>query len=81
VARSFGGNCLWQDCVPKKALYTAAQTRREAGEAARMGFAGGPPELDRNRLMAWKGEMQHAYAGDQEVILTRVEMVTPADRA
>ena len=65
----FGGNCLWHGCVPKKALYTAAQTRREAGEAARMGFAGGPPDLDWTRLMAWKGEMQRAYAGDQEGIL------------
>jgi glutathione reductase (NADPH) len=65
----FGGNCLWHGCVPKKALYTAARTRRQAGEAARMGFAGGPPELDWTRLMAWKGEMQRAYAGDQEGIL------------
>lgn len=65
----FGGNCLWHGCVPKKALYTAAQTRREAGEAARMGFADGPPDLDWTRLMAWKGEMQRAYAGDQEGIL------------
>ena len=65
----FGGNCLWNGCVPKKALYTAAQTRREAGEAARMGFAGGPAELDWTRLMAWKSEMQRAYAGDQEGIL------------
>jgi glutathione reductase (NADPH) len=66
----FGGTCLWHGCVPKKALYTAAQTRREAAEAARMGFAGGPPDLDWARLMAWKGEMQRAYAGDQEGILT-----------
>lgn len=65
----FGGNCVWHGCVPKKALYTAAQTRREADEAARMGFAGGPPDLDWTRLMAWKGEMQRAYAGDQEGIL------------
>jgi len=65
----FGGNCVWHGCVPKKALYTAAQTRREAGEAARMGFAGGPPELDWDRLMAWKGDVQRAYAGDQEGIL------------
>jgi len=65
----FGGNCLWHGCVPKKALYTAAQTRRQAGEAARMGFAGGPPDLDWTRLMAWKGEMQRAYAGDPEGIL------------
>lgn len=65
----FGGNCLWRGCVPKKALYTAAQTRLGAGEAARMGFAGGPPDVDWARLMAWKGEMQRAYAGDQEGIL------------
>ena len=65
----FGGNCVWHGCVPKKALYTAAQTRREAGEATRMGFAGGAPDLDWTRLMAWKGEMQRAYAGDQEGIL------------
>ncbi len=65
----FGGSCLWHGCVPKKALYTAAQTRREAAEAARMGFASGPPDLDWDRLMAWKGEMQRAYAGDQEGIL------------
>jgi glutathione reductase (NADPH) len=65
----FGGTCLWHGCVPKKALYTAAQTRLEAGEAARMGFAGGRPDLDWTRLMTWTGEMQRAYAGDQEGIL------------
>ncbi len=62
----FGGTCLWRGCVPKKALYTAAQTRREAAEAARMGFAPGPPAIDWSRLMAWRLEMQQAYAGDQE---------------
>ena len=40
-----GGTCLWRGCVPKKALYTAAQTCREAAEAARMGFAPGPPDI------------------------------------
>ncbi len=65
----FGGTCVWRGCVPKKALYTAAEARREAVEAARMGFRGGPPDLDWPRLMAWKTEMQRAYAGDQEGIL------------
>jgi glutathione reductase (NADPH) len=60
-----GGTCVWRGCVPKKALYTAAQTRREAMEAARMGFAPGPPGLDWTRLMAWRQEVQQAYAGDQ----------------
>jgi glutathione reductase (NADPH) len=61
-----GGTCVWHGCVPKKALYTAAQARREAAEAVRMGFASGPPDLDWTRLMAWRRKMQEAYAGDQE---------------
>ena len=83
-----GGTCLWHGCVPKKALYTAAQTCREAAEAARMGFAPGPPLLDWSRLMAWRLEMQRAYAGDQEGALTslgaevihgRARFVSPAE--
>jgi glutathione reductase (NADPH) len=70
-----GGTCVWRGCVPKKALYSAAQIRREAGEAGRMGFAGlaqiarDPLSLNWARLMAWKGEVQRTYAGDQEGIL------------
>ena len=78
----FGGTCLWHGCVPKKALYTAAQTRREAADAARMGFIRTPPELDWPKLMAWKGDVQRAYAGDQEGILTGLgaELVRGAAR-
>ena len=67
---ALGGNCVWHGCVPKKALYTAAQTRLAATEAARMGFSPGPPDLDWARLMAWRQEVQQTYAGDQEGILT-----------
>ncbi len=84
----FGGTCLWHGCVPKKALYTAAQTLREAGEAVRMGFTGlamvarDPGVLDWTRLMVWKSEMQHTYAGDQEGLLADlgVELVHGAAR-
>jgi glutathione reductase (NADPH) len=68
-AERIGGNCLWHGCVPKKALYVAAQTRLEARAAARMGFSGGAPDVDWTRLMTWRLEAQNAYAGDQEGIL------------
>lgn len=69
-----GGTCLWHGCVPKKALYTAAHHHREAVGAARMGFAPGPPDLDWSRLMAWRLEVQKAYAGDQEGMLKRLDV-------
>jgi glutathione reductase (NADPH) len=65
-AERIGGNCLWHGCVPKKALYVAAQTRLEAQRAARMGFSHAAPGVDWTRLMAWRLEAQNAYAGDQE---------------
>jgi glutathione reductase (NADPH) len=73
-AGKFGGTCLWRGCVPKKALYTAADLHQEL---VRRGWLGlelrehppGDCVVDWPRLQAWQREVMAAYAGDQEGVL------------
>lgn len=49
-----GGVCLYDGCIPSKALLHAAQLLHDAGEAEAMGLTFGPPRIDLDRLRAWK---------------------------
>ncbi len=49
-----GGVCLYDGCIPSKALLHAAQLLHDAGEAETMGLTFGPPRIDLDRLRAWK---------------------------
>jgi dihydrolipoamide dehydrogenase len=52
-----GGVCLLRGCIPSKALLHAARVIAEAREAERFGVRFGGPEVDLERLRAWKGEV------------------------
>jgi dihydrolipoamide dehydrogenase len=52
-----GGVCLNVGCIPSKALLHAAKVIEEAAEMAACGIAFGPPQIDRNRLRAWKNKV------------------------
>jgi dihydrolipoamide dehydrogenase len=54
-----GGVCLWEGCIPSKALLHAAQVIHDAREAAHIGLTFGDPQVDLDRLREWK---------DQEVV-------------
>jgi len=49
-----GGVCLWEGCIPSKALLHAAQVLTDAREAAHIGLNFGEPEVDLDRLREWK---------------------------
>jgi dihydrolipoamide dehydrogenase len=52
-----GGVCLLRGCIPSKALLHAARVISDARDAQRFGVRFGPPEIDLERLRAWKGEV------------------------
>ena len=49
-----GGVCLWEGCIPSKALLHAAQVITDAREAQHIGLAFGAPTIDLDRLREWK---------------------------
>ena len=49
-----GGVCLYDGCIPSKALLHAAELLHDASEAGAMGLTFGPPRIDLDRLRAWK---------------------------
>jgi dihydrolipoamide dehydrogenase len=50
-----GGVCLYEGCIPSKALLHAARVINEAGEAGEMGITFSKPKVDIEKLRAWKG--------------------------
>ncbi len=52
-----GGVCLHRGCIPSKALLHVAKLLNEAEEAADIGVRFAPPEVDVNRVRAWKDEV------------------------
>jgi dihydrolipoamide dehydrogenase len=49
-----GGVCLYDGCIPSKALLHAAELVHDASEAAAMGLTFGEPSIDLDRLRTWK---------------------------
>jgi dihydrolipoamide dehydrogenase len=49
-----GGVCLNVGCIPSKALLHAAKVIEDAADMAGAGIVFGPPQIDRDRLRAWK---------------------------
>lgn len=49
-----GGVCLFEGCIPSKALLHAAELIREARHAADWGLSFGEPSIDLDKLRAWK---------------------------
>jgi dihydrolipoamide dehydrogenase len=49
-----GGVCLYRGCIPSKALLHAASIMQQAREATDLGITFAEPELDIDKLRAWK---------------------------
>jgi dihydrolipoamide dehydrogenase len=52
-----GGVCLNVGCIPSKALLHAAKVIEDAADMGGAGIVFGPPEIDRDRLRAWKNRV------------------------
>ena len=52
-----GGVCLNVGCIPSKALLHAAKVIEDAEDMAASGIVFGPPQIDRDRLRAWKNRV------------------------
>jgi len=64
-----GGTCVWNGCMPKKALYNSAQVYRDVVRAEEFGVLASGVEVDWPSVLAWKWHVQETYAGDQEGIM------------
>src|SRR5579871_1565694 len=49
-----GGVCLNRGCIPSKALLNAAHSISGARESAHRGITFGPPQIELEKLRAWK---------------------------
>ncbi len=52
-----GGVCLNVGCIPSKALLHAAKVIEDAADMAACGVVFAPPQIDLERLRAWKGRV------------------------
>ena len=52
-----GGVCLNVGCIPSKALLHAAKVIEDAADMAACGITFDPPQIDRDRLRAWKNRV------------------------
>ncbi|MBN2405643.1 MAG: NAD(P)/FAD-dependent oxidoreductase [Coriobacteriia bacterium] len=64
-----GGTCLWNGCMPKKALYNSAMAYQDVKRAEEFGVLARGVELDWPSVLAWKWHSQETYAGDQEGVM------------
>ena len=62
-AENPGGVCLYRGCIPSKALLHVAKLLNETKEAARWGVSFPEPEIDLDRLRAWKEEVVQKLTG------------------
>jgi dihydrolipoamide dehydrogenase len=60
---SLGGVCLNVGCIPSKALLHAAKVIEEAHEMGAHGIAFGKPEIDLDKLRAWKQSVVKRLTG------------------
>lgn len=58
-----GGVCLYEGCIPSKALLHVAKLLREARHASEWGINFGEPEIDINALRAWKDSVVQKMTG------------------
>ncbi|TAK77128.1 MAG: dihydrolipoyl dehydrogenase [Dehalococcoidia bacterium] len=58
-----GGVCLYEGCIPSKALLHAASVVTEAREAEGIGLVFGSPALDLDRLRTWKDGVVRGLTG------------------
>ena len=56
-AENPGGVCLHRGCIPSKALLHVAKLVNETAESVAIGVKFAPPEIDVDRVRAWKDEV------------------------
>src|SRR5271157_2246947 len=61
--KRLGGTCLLRGCIPSKALLHAANTISEAKESAHRGITFGAPQIDLEKLRAWKNGIVDKLSG------------------
>src|SRR5271154_77320 len=55
--KRLGGVCLIRGCIPSKALLHASQMIQEARESAHRGITFGSPQIELDKLRAWKNSI------------------------
>ena len=58
-----GGVCLYRGCIPSKTLLHAAHLIQEARRAERWGISFGKPDIDIEKLRAWKSQVVDQLTG------------------
>ncbi len=58
-----GGVCLYRGCIPSKALLHLVKLRQEALEATDWGMTFGEPEMDIDKIRAWKNKVVDKLTG------------------
>jgi dihydrolipoamide dehydrogenase len=58
-----GGVCLYRGCIPSKALLHVARLLRETEDAKQMGVTFGKPEVDIDKMRAWKDDVVTRLTG------------------
>jgi dihydrolipoamide dehydrogenase len=61
--KKLGGVCLNRGCIPSKALLHAAHMISEAKESAHRGITFGPPQIELDKLRAWKNSIVDKLSG------------------
>ena len=61
--KKLGGVCLNRGCIPSKALLYATRMISEARESAHRGITFGPPQIELDKLRAWKNSIVDKLAG------------------
>jgi dihydrolipoamide dehydrogenase len=63
-----GGVCLNVGCIPSKALLHAAKVIEDAADMASAGIQFGAPQIDRERLRAWKNRVIGKLTGGLAIL-------------
>lgn len=63
-----GGVCLFQGCIPSKALLHVAQLINETRESSAWGLTYGPPKIDLDKLRHWKGDVVGKLTGGLGIV-------------
>ena len=61
--KKLGGVCLNRGCIPSKALLHASKMIYETRESAHRGITFGPPQIDVDKLRAWKNSIVDKLSG------------------
>lgn len=58
-----GGVCLFRGCIPSKTLLYVTELLHDVERSREMGISMGKPEIDLERLRAWKNQVTEKLAG------------------